>query len=170
MRTPEIFGAPGNNTDDNLTAINLMFSSAPNYSEFSFDGGVTYRVTGPVVIPDTKIGFVVHGNGATIRADHNGDGLVITSLNENYSRHKIYDLNVQGPNVAFPNNSGELAGTSTGAGLVAGKNNTANSNSGYLCAFYNCSFTQFHKGVYLQACILMNFVGGYLVQPVWCIR
>jgi hypothetical protein len=155
-------GGVGNNIADDTLAIQAAFNSASNGDVINFGSGLTYRTTAPIVVPPNLTGCVIRGNGSTIRADHNGDGLVMIATNQNFSRHKVYDLNVQGPNVSYPNNPGELAGTSTGAGLKMGYDNTTNTVAGYLTSFYNCSFSKFNKGVYLQATILVNFYGGYI--------
>lgn len=156
------FGAVGNGVADDTAAIQAAITSMSNGSALSFVGGATYRVTAPIVVPPSLTGCVFVGNGATIRADHNGDGLVMIATNQNFSRHKVYDLTIRGPNVSYPNNAGELAGTSTGAALKMGYDNTSNTVAGYLTSFYNCTFTNFYQGVYLQATILVNFYGGYI--------
>jgi hypothetical protein len=156
------FGAVGDGVTDDTAAIQAAINSLANGGALSFVGGVTYKVTAPIVVPPTLTGCVFLGNGATIRAYHNGDGLVMIATNQNYSRHKVYDLTIKGPNVSYPNNPGELAGTSTGAALKMGYDNTSNTVAGYLTSFYNCSFTNFNKGVYLQATILVNFYGGHI--------
>jgi len=157
------FGAVGDGVANDTAAIQAAITSMTNGSTLSFVGGATYLVTAPIVIPPSLTGCVFKGNGATIRANHNGDGLVMIATNQNFSRHKVYDLNVVGPNVSYPTNSAQLAGTSTGAGLRMGYNNTSNTVAGYLTAFYNCTFSNFYQGVYLQSTILVNFYGGYLV-------
>lgn len=149
-------------TWDWYPAIQAMLDGLQNGQCISLVGGMTYRVSAPLVVPPSLTGCVFLGNGATIKADHNGDGLVMIATNENFSRHKVYDLNVMGPNVSYPNNATELAGTSTGAGLKMGRDNTTLTASGYLTSFHNCSFTNFHKGVYLQNVLLCHFYGGYI--------
>jgi len=156
------FGAVGDGVVDDTAAIQAAIDAMPNGSALSFVGNATYKVTAPIVVPPNLTGCVFLGNGATIRAYHNGDGLVMIATNQNFSRHKVYDLTIKGPNVSYPNNPGELAGTSTGAALKMGYDDTSNTVAGYLTSFYNCTFTNFNKGVYLQATILVNFYGGYI--------
>lgn len=156
------YGAVGDNTTNDTAAIQAAIDAMTNGSALVFASGKTYRVTAPIVVPPNLTGCVFQGNGSTIRADHNGDGLVMVATNQNFSRHKVYDLTIKGPNVSYPNNSTELAGTSTGAALKMGYDDTSNTVAGYLTSFYNCAFTNFYQGVYLQATILVNFYGGYI--------
>ena len=156
------YGAVGDNTTNDTAAIQAAINAMTNGSALVFAPGKTYRVTAPIVVPPNLTGCVFSGNGSTLRADHNGDGLVMIATNQNFSRHKVYDLTIKGPNVSYPNNPTELAGTSTGAALKMGYDDTSNTVAGYLTSFYNCTFTNFNKGVYLQATILVNFYGGYI--------
>ena len=155
-------GGVGNGIADDTLAVQAAFNSASNGDVINFGSGLTYRVTAPIVFPPNLTGCVIRGNGSTLKADHNGDGLVMIATNQNFSRHKVYDLTIRGPNVSYPNNPGELAGTSTGAALKMGYDDTSNTVAGYLTSFYNCTFTNFYQGVYLQATILVNFYGGYI--------
>lgn len=155
-------GGVGNGIADDTLAVQAAFNSASNGDVINFGSGLTYRVTAPIVVPPNLTGCVIRGNGSTLKADHNGDGLVMIATNQNFSRHKVYDLTIRGPNVSYPNNPGELAGTSSGAALKMGYDDTSNTVPGYLTSFYNCTFTNFYQGVYLQATILVNFYGGYI--------
>ena len=156
------YGVVGNNSADDTAAIQAAIDAMINGSTLDFEPGKTYRVTAPIVVPPNLTGCVFRGNGSIIRADHNGDGLVMVATNQNFSRHKVYDLTIQGPNVSYPNNAAELIGTSTGAALKMGYDDTSNMVAGYLTSFYNCAFTNFYSGVYLQSTILINFYGGYI--------
>lgn len=156
------YGAVGDNSTNDTAAIQAAIDAMTNGSALVFAPGKTYRVTAPIVVPPNLTGCVFYGNGSTLRADHNGDGLVMVATNQNFSRHKVYDLTIKGPNVSYPNNPSELVGTSTGAALKMGYDDTSNTVAGYLTSFYNCTFTNFNKGVYLQATILVNFYGGYI--------
>ena len=160
--TPEYFGAYANDVNDDHAALQYTWSYSALRGAIRHTPGKTYRTTQPVIAVITSIAMTIHGDGAIIRADHNGDGLGIVAQNENYSRHSIYDLTVQGPNVAFPANPSQLAGTSTGAGLKAGRDDTVITSAAYLATFYNCNFQQFHKGIYLQNALLCKFFGGYV--------
>lgn len=159
---PEWFGAKGKNTGNDAPAINLAFSAIQNGGKIIFAQSAVYRTTEPVIVPPALTGAVIEGNGATISAQHTGDGLVSIATNENYSRNKFYDLTVIGPNVSYPANAAQLAGTSNGAGLRMGRNDTSNTVAGYLSAFHNCTFSNFKYGVYLQAALLVNFFGSYV--------
>ena len=156
------FGAdPSASAAVNTAAIQACLDAASDNTTIDFVGGY-YNVSAPLVVPPNLTGCVFLGNGATIKCNHNGDGLVMIATNENFSRHKVYDLNVVGPNVSYPNNPSELAGTSTGAGLRMGYNDTSNTAAGYLTTFHSCTFSNFNIGVYLQATLLVNFYGGYM--------
>lgn len=160
---PEWFGAKGKNTGNDAPAINLAFSAIAKGGKIAFTQGAVYRTTEPIIVPPSLAGAVIEGNGATINAQHNGDGIVSVATNENYSRNKFYNLTVIGPNASYPANAAELAGTSLGAGLRMGRNDTSNTVAGYLSSFHNCTFRNFKHGVYLQAALLVNFFGGSAV-------
>jgi hypothetical protein len=154
------FGAVGDNVADDTAAIQAAFTAVDNRGCIVFPPSKTFKTTSAIVMPPSTFGVVIQGNGSTIRAAHNGNGLDLTSTNENFSRFAVYNLTIQGPNVSFPNNPTELAGTSTGAGLKMGYNDTSNTPAGYLSTFVNCTFTNFYQGVYLQSVLLCNFIGG----------
>jgi hypothetical protein len=154
------FGAVGNNSHDSTAAINALLSVIPSGSTVEFTSG-NYVTTSVLVLPPTTMGVVFQGNGAIIRANHNGDGLDITSINENFSRHKLYNLNIVGPNKSFPLNAAELAGTSTGAGLKIGRDDGDITATGYVISVNGCTFSNFHKGIYLQNALLCGFTDCY---------
>lgn len=156
------FGAVGDGVADDTIALQAAIDSMTNNSTLTFEGGRVYRTTAPIVVPTSLMECVFQGGGATIKADHSGDGLVLIATNENFSRHKFYDLNLLGPNKAYPANAAELAGTSDGAGLKMGRDGTTLTASAYLTSFTNCSFTNFKRGVYLQNALLCTFTGGYV--------
>ena len=151
------YGAVGNGTTDDTTAIQAAIDALANEGALYFEPGKTYRTTATLIFPPTLRGIQVIGNNAIIFADHNGDGIDITAQNENYSRHAFFNLTIKGPNVAFPANPSQLAGTSTGAALKIGYDDTSNTPAGYLLRFYNCNFQQFLNGVYMQAVLLSQF-------------
>lgn len=156
------FGAVGDGTTDDTSAIQAALNALTNNGSLSFVEGKTYKTTSTLVLNPNLYGVIIEGNSATIKAAHNGDGLNITSTNENYSRHTINNLNITGPNVAFPSSPAELAGTSTGAALKMGHNDTSNTPGGYLTSINNCRFQQFYQGVYLQAVLACNFNDSYI--------
>jgi hypothetical protein len=156
------FGAVGDGTTDDTVAIQAALNALSNNGAIVFVPSKTYKTTSVLTLNPNLYGILIQGNGATIKASHNGNGLNITSTNENYSRHTINNLNITGPNVAYPTNSGELAGTSTGAALKIGPDDTTNTPGGYLVSVNNCRFQQFYQGLYLQNALLCNFNGGYI--------
>lgn len=159
----EDFGAsPSASAATNTTAIQAAFDAVPNFGGIRFKAGGTYNVNNTITMSPTKIGVIIEGNGAVVNCQHNNDGFVFTSTNENFSRHKIYNLNVVGPNVSYPTNPAQLLGTSLGAAVKIGRNNPATANAGYLTAFINCSFRNFKYGVYLQNAILCSFYNNYI--------
>ena len=153
------FDAVGDGVADDLAAFNKALAAIPNNGVLHLIPGKTYRLSGPWTFSPTSSRITIEGNGAIIHADHNGDGIVLTSSNENYGGHVLRNLTVKGPNVAYPMSAGELAGTSTGAGVKMGGDNS-NSPSGYANEFHNCEFRQFRIGVYMQAALWCKFFGG----------
>lgn len=154
------YGAVGDGVADDTVAIQAAFTAVGNRGCIVFPPSKTFKTTSAIVMPPSTFRVVIQGNGSTILAAHNGDGLDLTATNQNFSRFAVYNLTIQGPNVSYPANSTQLAGTSTGAGLKMGYNDTSNTAAGYLCTFVNCTFTNFYQGVYLQAVLLCNFIGG----------
>jgi hypothetical protein len=154
------YGAVGNGTTDDTVALQAAFDAVSNNGCIIFPPAKTFKTTSAITMNPSTYGVVIQGNGSTIRAYHNGDGLNLTSTNENYSRFKVYDLTIQGPNVSFPANPTELAGTSTGAAVRLGRNDTTDTPSGYLSSFTNCTFQNFYQGVYLQSVLICEFSGG----------
>jgi hypothetical protein len=154
------YGAVGDGSTDDTASLQAVFNAVPSGGCIEFPPNKTFKTTSTLVMPPTTSGVVIQGNGSTIRAYHNGDGINLTPLNENFSRFAVYNLIINGPNISFPNNPSELAGTSTGAALKMGYNDTSNAPGGYLCTFVNCTFTNFYQGVYLQSVLLCNFIGG----------
>lgn len=154
------FGAVGDGVADDTVAIQAAFTAVQNRGCIVFPPSKRFRTTSVIVMPPSTFRVVIQGNGSTILAAHNGNGLDLTSTNQNFSRFALYNLTIQGPNVSYPNNPSQLAGTSTGAGLKMGYDDTSNISAGYLCTFVNCTFTNFYQGVYLQAVLLCNFIGG----------
>ena len=157
---PADYGALGGGTIDDTVALQAALDATPNYGELSLAPGKTYRTTGPITINPNALGVVIKGNGSRIHADHNGDGLVLISTNENYSAHAVYDLTIYGPNVVYPANAAELAGTSNGAGIQMGRGGTTSTPAAYNCHFFNVNVFQFKFGYYLQNAILCKWYGG----------
>ena len=156
------FGAVGDNVTDDTAAIQAALNATPDYGTLNFVEGKTYKTTSAITINPGAIGVVIQGNGARIRAAHNGDGLVLISYNDNYSRHSVYNLTLIGPNVIYPANPTELAGTSTGAGISMGRNTNDETPAAYSNHFYNVNISQFKIGYYLQNALLCSFYGGYI--------
>ncbi len=153
------FGAVGDAITDDTVAIQAAINSLDNHFTLSFEGAKAYRTTATLVFPNTLFGVVIQGGGAILSCQHNNDGIVMTSLNENYSRFSVHDLTVQGPNVRYPNNPSELVGTSTGYGIKIGYDDTSNTAGGYQIKFYNVTIQQFQNGLYLQSVLLSSFYG-----------
>lgn len=154
------YGAVGDGSTDDTAALQAVLDAVGNNGCIEFPPSKTFKTTAALVMPPSTFGVVIQGNGSTIRAYHNGNGLDLTSTNENYSRFKVYDLTIQGPNVSFPANPSQLAGTSTGYAVKLGKNDTTNTPGGYLSSFINCTFQNFYGGVYLQSTLMCEFIGG----------
>ena len=155
------FGAVGDNSTDDTAAIQAAINNASNYSTISFVSGKTYKTTSALTFSTTQTGIIIQGNGATIRAAHNGNGLVLNSLNETYGQHKIFNLILTGPNVAYPQTSAELPGTSTGGGIVIGYSDGSDTVAAYSNEFTNVVVQQFKYGVYMVSALLCRFFGGY---------
>lgn len=153
------FGAKCDGSTDDLAAFNAALAAVGNSQTVELPPGKRCKLSGSWVFPNTKRFITVNGNGSTIYAAHNGDGIVLTSLNEGYGGHVLQNLTVVGPNVAYPFSAAELAGTSNGAAVRLGGDDS-NSPSAYGNVFYNCYFQQFRHGVYMQAALFCNFFGG----------
>lgn len=151
------YGAVGNGIADDTAAIQAAINALDNYRTLVFEGAKVYKTTNTLTFPNTLIGVVIRGGGAIIKCDHNNDGIVMTSLNENYSRYSVYDLTVEGPNVRYPQNPAQLVGTSTGYGIKIGYDDTSNTAGGYKIKFYNVTIQQFQNGLYLQSVLLSSF-------------
>lgn len=153
------YGAVGNGVADDTVAIQAAINDLDNHRTLVFEGAKVYKTTNTLTFPTTLVGVVIRGGGSIISCQHNNDGIVMTSANENYSRYSVFDLTVQGPNVRYPNNPSELAGASNGYGIKIGPDDTTNTAGGYLIKFYNVTIQQFKNGLYLQNVLLSSFYG-----------
>jgi hypothetical protein len=151
------YGAIGDGSTDDTAAIQAAINALDNFRTLTFEGAKNYKTTATLVFPTNCIGIVIRGGGATIKCAHNGDGIVMTSVNENFSRYSVYDLIVEGPNVRYPKNPAELVGTSTGYGIKIGPEDTTNTPGGYKIKFYNVTIQLFENGLYLQNVLLSSF-------------
>ena len=94
--TPEMFGAVGNGTTNDLTALNTMFSAVTN-GVIEFTYGKNYRVNGTVSIVsngDASSNLKVVGYGAKITTT-NGDTVPVLKI-DNTKRLNIDGLEVAG--------------------------------------------------------------------------
>ena len=148
---------------DRYSTLQDLFDAAVDNSTIEFGHGTTYTTTSAITIPVALMSCVIQGNGAVINANHTGHAIVMIATNQNYSRNKFYNLTIQGPNVSYPTTPAELTGTSTGAALKIGRDDTSNTVAAYLCSFINCRFEKFKYGVYMQAALLCEFIGGAAV-------
>ncbi len=159
------YGAKGDNTTDDLTAFNNAVLVATQIG----DGAVirteylTYRLTAVWKWPVTAQRWTLNLNGGTLRADHNGDCFDITCTNENYSKHVINASAglLQGPNVNYPASAGQLAGTSTGAGLRIHDGTTSNAACGYgVIIKGGLNINGFKYGRFMRSILLCQMFGG----------
>lgn len=156
----ERYGAAGDNATDDLAAFDDALLAVPNGGAIYLTPGKTYRLSAAWTWPDTKLRVRVYFRGAILRADHTGHGIVMTSLNENYGQHVLYEPYIQGPNVSYPNSAAELAGTSTGAAVLLGSGNT-NAAAAFGNEFHNPRFQGFRYGMSLQAALWCKVYGGF---------
>ena len=153
------YGAVGDNVTDDLTAFNSALSATPDGGVVSM-GTLTYRLSAVWTFPNTRIRITVEGNGALIRADHTGHGIDLTAQNEAYGGHILRNFVVYGPNVSYPMSAGELAGTSTGAGIKIGSSaDTSNAAAGYNTVLFNVEARNFYQGLYMRAGMLGKYFG-----------
>lgn len=158
---PERYGAVGDNSTDDLTAFNSMIAATPDGGTMQLFPGKTYRLSAVWTWGTTRSRVTLQGNGSTIRADHTGHGVDITGQNESYTGHSLVNVVIQGPNVSYPSSAGELAGTSTGAGILMGdSSDTTNSPSAYGNQFINVTIQGFLYGRYMRAAMLCTMIGG----------
>jgi hypothetical protein len=153
------YGAVGDGVTDDTAAIQAAINALDNFRTLTFEGAKIYKTTATLTFPNNLIGAVIQGGGATIKCAHNNDGIVMTSLNENFSHYAVYDLTIEGPNVKYPNNPAELVGASLGYGIKMGPDDTTNTPGGYKNKFYNVTIQQFKSGLYLQNVLLSSFYG-----------
>ncbi len=70
----------------------------------------------PVTLPTNGKGIRIFAKSEiTVRCNHNGDGFVLSTLNENYGGHVLENLLIQGPNASYP--GAVYTPPSTGAGI-----------------------------------------------------
>jgi polygalacturonase len=101
------YGAVGDGSTDDTASLQAVFNAVPSGGCIEFPPNKTFKTTSTLVMPPTTSGVVIQGNGSTIRAYHNGDGINLTPLNENFSRFAVYNLIMDcqniGHNVIFKN-------------------------------------------------------------------
>ena len=105
------------------------------------------RLSGSPVWTST-VSFPTDGLGIRLYADerilvscnHNGDGIDLSSLNENYGGHVVENIWFKGPNTQYP--SVGYVPTSTGNGI--------NIEIGYDNTFINVKSTGFQNGIYIN--------------------
>lgn len=121
--------------------------------------GMNYRAASAITYPATSQRIHMYGNGANLKVDHNGDGIVWLATNENYSGHTISDLTITGPNgLDF-----SATWTSTGSGINMNRDTTTNVVTAYNNRLRNVTVQGFKYGVNLQAVIGLNCTDCYFI-------
>lgn len=147
------FGAKGDGVTDDTNAIQTALNKVPNNSAIYFPYG-TYLTTAPLVFKTNSINLRLYSNGkSTIKANHTGDCLVLTALNENYGNHVIENLVIQGPNVYY---SGTSNFTSQGSGI--------NLSRAYYNDIHNCNILGFKNGVLINSSIHNTITGNCFIS------
>lgn len=152
--------SPG--TTDMTTAINAAVSVAHAKAvggEVVFIAGQTYRTTSAIVYPPTSQRIHMYGNGATLLANHIGDGITWLATNENYSGHSISDLTITGPN----GQDFSAVWTSTGNGVNMNRDTTTNAVTAYNNRLRNVTIQGFKYGINLQAVIGLSCTDCYFL-------
>lgn len=147
------FGAKGDGVTDDTNAIQTALNKVPNNSAIYFPYG-TYLTTAPLVFKTNSINLRLYSNGKSIiKANHTGDCLVLTALNENYGNHLIENLVIQGVNNYY---GGTSKFTSKGSGI--------NLTRAYYNDIHNCNILGFKNGVLINSSIHNTITGNCFIS------
>lgn len=147
------FGAKGDGVTDDTNSIQTALNKVPNNSAIYFPYG-TYLTTAPLVFKTNSTNLRLYSNGKSIiKANHTGDCLVLTSLNENYGNHVIENLVIQGVNNYY---SGTANFTSQGSGI--------NLTRAYYNDIHNCNIIGFKNGILINGSIHNTVTGNCFIS------
>lgn len=147
------FGAKGNGVTDDTNAIQAALNRVPNNSAIYFPYG-TYLTTAPLVFKTNSKNLRLYSNGKSIiKANHTGDCLVLTALNENYGNHVIENLVIQGVNNYY---AGTANFTSQGSGI--------NLTTAFYNDIVNCNVLGFKNGILINGSIHNTVRGNCFIS------
>lgn len=132
-------GAYGDGLHDDTSALLFAFANVKNTGSIYFPNG-TYLTSEALIIKGQKIGISIYSESrSTIKFTNDTHGLVLGSDNENYGRHIVKNLIIQGINNYF-------AGTNT----YTSTKNGIDLTKGFYCAFENVIVKGFQHGVHID--------------------
>lgn len=147
------FGAKGDGVTDDTNAIQAALNRVPNNAAIYFPYG-TYLTTAPLVFKTNSKNLRLYSNGKSIiKANHTGDCLVLTGLNENYGNHVIENLVIQGVNNYY---GGTSKFTSKGSGI--------NLSNAFYNDIHNCNILGFKNGVLINSSIHNTITGNCFIS------
>lgn len=147
------FGAKGDGVTNDTTALQTCLDKVFDNSAIYFPYG-TYLTTAPLVFKTNSKNLRLYSNGKSIiKANHTGDCLVLTALNENYGNHVIENLVIQGVNNYY---SGTANFTSQGSGI--------NLTRAYYNDIHNCNILGFKNGVLINSSIHNTITGNCFIS------
>jgi hypothetical protein len=164
----------GTNTTPGTTDMTAAIQAALNVAHAKGTGGnvyflpATYRTTDAVAVDLNSVRIHIHGNGAVMQCDHNGNGIDWIVENENYSGHTIEKLTINGPNTFLPD-SGYVP-PSTGVGINMNRNATTNIVTAYNNTLRDVVIQGFLYGLDMQAVIGLNVFGCYIQYNQYGVR
>lgn len=155
----------GTNTAPDTTNMTAAIQAALDVAHAKGTGGnvyflpATYRTTSAVAVNLNSVRIHIHGNGAVMHCDHNGNGIDWLVTNENFSYHIIENLVIKGPNTFLP--AGGYVPPSTGVGINLNRNLTTNAVTGYNNVLRDVTVQGFLYGMDMQAVIGLNVFGSF---------
>lgn len=141
-------GAKFNGSFNDLPAVQWAIDNLANKNSIELSDEP--RFESELKFPVDSRGYVMFSRKRiTVNCDHNGNGLSLGTLNENYGGHVISNISFDGPNVHFP----DVGYTPVSAGYGV------NLEVAYFNTFLNCVFTGFLAGVRISRGFSNKFIG-----------
>lgn len=136
---PRWFGAKFNGSFNDAPAVQAAIDLGASDFALKFSGTPIFEST--IVLPTDSIGIRLFAEERVlIQCNHNGDGIILNALNENYGGHVLENLWFKGPNTQFPSVGYIPVSTGNGINLETSFDNT----------FINVKSTGFQNGIYIN--------------------